>query len=262
MIEVVQINKQNDLNLGFGIKGFAEVKDKNGNIIQKNDNEILPWGKYKIMSSMFQTKNEWIDGIKYLELTQDNMHNTEHLGSYLNLNIKKRFQINRRENISLMYFDKETNDWENVGSILNEFIWKENEYRKQYLLEQYDDNPTDFLAYLNIFNLDRISKISDRIMLDINIPLIRSKNEEPYSFNTMLLTYGGRDVQNDLTNKIQINEENNEVLDSTIQNTDSELKTQWTSGLPFSRIEFNNNILVTDYLTISWKYLFDFNFKG
>jgi hypothetical protein len=30
-IEVVMIN--NDFNLSFGIKGFAEVKDKNGNII-------------------------------------------------------------------------------------------------------------------------------------------------------------------------------------------------------------------------------------
>jgi hypothetical protein len=43
----------NDYNFSFGIKGFVEIKDKNGNTIIKNNNEILPWGKYKIISSLF-----------------------------------------------------------------------------------------------------------------------------------------------------------------------------------------------------------------
>lgn len=252
----------NDFNLSFGIKGFAEVKDKNGNIIQKDNNSILPWGKYKLISSLFQTKNEWVDGIKYIELSSETMNDKTLLESYLNLNIKKRFQINRRENLSLLQYNKITYEWEDFGQFLKEYLWKENDYRKSYLLEQYDSSPTDFLTFLNIFNLDDITKYTDRIMVDINIPLIRDRNEPQYEFNTMLLTYGGEDIENDSQGRLQIHPETNEIKDPNIQNTNSELKNSWTSGLPFSMIEFNNNILVEDYVSISWKYLFDFNFKG
>lgn len=184
------------------------------------------------------------------------------LDSYLNLNIKKRFQINRLENLSLLQYNKITYEWEEFGKILNEYIWKQNDFRKSYLMEQYDNNPTDFLTFLNIFNLDDITKYTDKILVDINIPLIRNKKDQPYSFNTMILTYGGSDVSNDIKNNLQIDLETNEVLDDSIQNVNSDLKSQWTSGLPFSIIEFNNDILVEDYITISWKYLFDFNFEG
>jgi len=40
----------------------------------------------------------------------------------------------------------------------------------------------------------------------------------------MILTYGGSDVKNDDTDILQVNPETNEVLDNTIQNTNSEIK--------------------------------------
>jgi hypothetical protein len=40
----------------------------------------------------------------------------------------------------------------------------------------------------------------------------------------MILTYGGSDVSNDIKNNLQIDLETNEVLDDSIQNVNSDLK--------------------------------------
>jgi hypothetical protein len=41
----------------------------------------------------------------------------------------------------------------------------------------------------------------------------------------MFLTYGGQDVSTDNIGNIKINQNTNEVMDDTIQNTNSETKT-------------------------------------
>jgi hypothetical protein len=51
-------------------------------LLFENKNDILVYGKYKILSSLFSSKNEIIDGIKYLELYQSSADNLSNINNY------------------------------------------------------------------------------------------------------------------------------------------------------------------------------------
>jgi len=82
------MSENNDL---LTIQGKVQIQDSNNNILIDTNNKILKWGKYKILSSLFSTRNEVIDSIKYLELYSDSMQNFNNIQDYKALSLVKRY---------------------------------------------------------------------------------------------------------------------------------------------------------------------------
>lgn len=241
------------------IYGYVEIKDKNGKLLFENKNDILVYGKYKILSSLFSSKNEIIDGIKYLELYQSSADHLSNINNYNYLYKIKSIQINRRENISINQYDTETNTWVDYGNVLKKFKFSKNNYRGKFLLEKINTPINDFYTYMNLFNLDQQCLKYDRLQITFNIPLLKKYTEDSFSFNLLVMSYGGLDVNTDEFGDVLVSELNNEVLDISITNTKSIDTSIWTSGLPFSYISLPEMFTVEDQIYISWKYIFNFN---
>lgn len=241
------------------ISGLVEIFDKNHNLIFKEKNTILPFGKYKILSSLFSTKNEQLDGIKYLELYLSSGNNLQVMKNYNYLHKIKQIQINRKENIEVTQYDSDADKWVSFGNVLKKYKYTKNNYREKFLLEKISTQISDFYIFMNLFNLEEQSLKYNQLSINFNIPIFRRFNEQVFSFNLLVMQYGGFDVVNDTQNKVLIDEINNEILDPSITNQKSYDTQTWTSGLPFSQIQLPELVTVEDQLYLSWKYIFNFN---
>lgn len=242
----------------MSINGYVEIYDLNKEkVILEKQNTILPFGKYKIVSQLFQTKKEHLDGIKYLELFDTPFEVKYDINSYNKMNLVRRIQINRKDNIEILQYDKINDDWINYGNVLNQYYIKTDDYRKKYLTEYLQQSPNTQTHYLNLFNLLG-QCINNMIKIKFTIPLYRNYDDERVLFNTMVLTYGGQDIRTDNTNKVMINEVTNQVLDETITNVKDRYGI-WTSGIPFSVVELPEDIELRDQMIINWNFIFTFN---
>ncbi len=239
--------------------GEVEILDKNKNVLFKSNNTILPYGKFKILSSLFSSKNEGIDGIKFLELYHTSDDHIIDLSYYNTLHKIKSFQINRRENIKLMQYDNTLMRWEDFGNILKQYKYNDNNYRSKYLLERYNSQIPDFYTFMNLFNtIDQCSKYN-QIQIQYNVPIIKPYQQTPFVFNLLILTYGGNDVGLDEYKQVLTSTYNHEVIDNKLSNSIDPETMKWGSGLPFQQINLPETYEVKDQLYLNWKFVFNFN---
>lgn len=241
------------------IRGIVEIRDKDRKLLYENKNTILPFGKYKILSSLFSSKNESVDGIKYLELYLSSDDDLNEIKNYNNLHKIKTFAINRRENIEVLQYDTDTQQWIGMGNVLKKYRYSEKNYREKMLLEKVSNPINDFYTFMNLYNMENQCKNFNEIQIQFNIPIFKKYDETIFSFNLLVLSYGGIDVSNDEFGKVLVDGTTYELTDSNITNQLNYETQSWTSGLPFSYIQLPETFEVSDQLYIYWKYIFNFN---
>lgn len=242
------MSENNDL---LTIQGKVQIQDSNNNILIDTNNKILKWGKYKILSSLFSTRNEVIDSIKYLELYSDSMQNVNNIQDYKALSLVKRYQISRRQNIEILYYNQISDTWNRQGSPLKIFYYSPSTYRKKFLQEQISTPITNQKTYIEVFDMEQFNY--DKIMVQFSVPITKSFDDPEFSFNTLILTYGGLDQDTGLIDPLT-----NEVSDPQITNIDPD---NMTSGQPFSMVQLPEDFLITDTIYVFWKFVFTFNQK-
>ena len=242
------MSNENDI---LSIQGKVEIQDKQGNTLIDTNNTILKWGKYKLLQSLFQTRNESIDAIKYLELYSDSMQNKNIIQDYKQLSLVKRYQISRRQNIEILYYNQISDTWNKQGSPLNIFYFSESTYRKKFLQEQITTPLTNQKTYVEVFDMEQHDY--DKIMVQFSVPITKQFEDPEFSFNTLILTYGGIDQNTQMINPLT-----NEVTDPQITNIDPD---NMTSGQPFSMVQLPEDFLITDTIYLFWKFVFTFNQK-
>lgn len=175
------------------------------------------------------------------------------------MNLIKRIQINRKDNIEVLQYDFVAEQWISYGSILNQYYANKSDYRKMYLLEYFQGSPVTPHQFVDLFNL-KSQCVNNKLMIRFSIPIYRELTEsEVKRFNTMVLTFGGNDIQIDSsTNKLLIKESTNEVIDPKITHRKDNIGL-WTSGYPFSIVELPEDVEIRDQLFIYWDFVFTFN---
>ncbi len=247
------------LNTNTQIQGYVEILNKDKKIIYESNNTILPFGKYKLLSSLFTTKNEQVDGIKYLELYHSSDEDLTEIRNYNILNRIKSIQINRRENINLMQYDNNSLKWDLLGNILRKYKYDEKEYRGKYLLERFSNPINDFHIFTSLFTIEEQCMRYNKIQIQFSIPVIKPYQSNPFHFNLLVLTYGGQDIGKNEYGEVLTDNFNHEVLDTNINNSLSPETLTWGSGLPFSQINLPETFEVLDQIYINWKFIFNFN---
>lgn len=242
------MSNENDI---LSIQGKIEIQDSKENILIDTNNTILKWGKYKILSSLYQTRNETIDSIKYLELYSNSMQNKNSIQDYKSLSLVKRYQISRRQNIEILYYNQILDTWNRQGSPLKIFYYSDSEYRKKFLQEQITSPITNQKTFIEVFDMEQFEY--DKIMVQFSVPITKQFDDPEFSFNTLILTYGGIDQDTQMINPLT-----NEVTDPQITNIDPD---NMTSGQPFSMVQLPEDFLITDTIYLFWKFVFTFNQK-
>lgn len=240
------------------IYGEVEILDKNNKTLYIKKNNILTFGKYKIISSLFQSKNEWVDGIKYLELYLSSQSNLNNISQYNDMYKVEQIQIDRLKNIEFLYFDDSNEEWNSVGNVLKSFKYGTDNFRNKFLMEKLSQPINDFYSFMNLFNMEYQCQNFNKIQIQFNIPVFRKYYSNPIAFNLLVLSYGGSDVQNGEDGPL-IEENTNVVLDTNITNQTAYNQQMWTSGLPFSQINLPETFEIVDQFYVKWRIVFNFN---
>ena len=265
-------------DISMSVHGIVTIKDsKTGEVLFNKKNRITMYGKTLLFSSLYRSRYESLDGIKYLDVfkfTNPSIHKFSTLEDYKLLEVKKRFLFDRIANVSIR------NSAINFEQYPLKQYYKSDKdyYRSKYMHEDKIQRDFDYLidnTYIDpdenvVANDTYTSKDFYKIFrhLDFNSITVKfsiltkfSQSEIDEGINGLMLVYSS--PQDDIDAGIK------DVIDSEIVISDypnlkfpyegNTTNPDFNSGLPFSWIYIPNNIRLTENFSVDWEIKFTFN---